>query len=181
MSCGGAPVGPAETEEAVRAACLRLLTSRPRSRSELVQRLRDKGFDHELTHRVVDRMVEVQLVDDAAFARTWVQSRHAYAGKGRRALAVELRAKGIDDEHAAAALGQVGDEAEELRARELVWRKLRSLPRSGDQAERAAVVRKLVSMLARRGYPPDLAFVVVRDELAAAGVATEGLDSVDQD
>lgn len=169
------PTAP-EVESAAREACLRLLTDRPRSRRELDQRLRSKGFEPEVAERVLDRLEQVDLVDDGAFAQAWVQSRHTYAGKGRRAMAMELRLKGVADHHVATALAQVDDEAEATRARELVQRKLRSLTVPEDTQQRAAVVRKLVGVLARRGYAQGLAFTVVRDELAAAGADTDGLD-----
>ena len=178
---GAAPLASArstahEVESAAREACLRLLTDRPRSRRELDQRLRSKGFEPEVAERVLDRLEQVDLVDDGAFAQAWVQSRHTYAGKGRRAMAMELRLKGVADHHVATALAQVDDEAEATRARELVQRKLRSLTVPEDTQQRAAVVRKLVGVLARRGYAQGLAFTVVRDELAAAGADTDGLD-----
>lgn len=171
-----APPTALEVEGAAREACLRLLTDRPRSRRELDQRLRSKGFEPEVAERVLDRLEQVELVDDGAFAQEWVHSRHTYAGKGRRAMAMELRMKGVADHHVAAALAQVDDEAEAVRARELVHRKLRSLTVPEDTQQRAAVVRKLVGVLARRGYAQSLAFTVVRDELAAAGADTDGLD-----
>jgi regulatory protein len=170
------PPTAAEAEGAAREACLRLLTSRPRSRHELAQRLRDKGIEPEVAERVLDRMEQVELVDDAAFARAWVHSRHTYSGRGRRALAMELRTKGVAAHHADAALAQVDDEAETERARELVRRRLHRLTVPSDERERAVVVHRLVGVLARRGYGQGLAFGVVRDELAAAGTDVEGLD-----
>ena len=125
---------------------------------------------------MLDRLEQVELVDDGAFAQAWVHSRHTYAGKGRRAMATELRLKGVADHHVAAALAQVDDEAEAARARELVQRKLRNLTVPEDTQQRAAVVRKLVGVLARRGYAQGLAFTVVRDELAAAGTDIDELD-----
>ena len=175
-SSAPAPLTAAGAEGAAREACLRLLTNRPRSRHELGQRLREKGHEPEVVERVLDRLEQVELVDDGAFAQAWVHSRHTYSGRGRRALAVELRTKGVADHHATAALAQVDDRAEAERARELVHRKLRSLTVPADTRERAAVVRKLVGVLARRGYAQGLAFTVVRDELAAAGTDTDGLD-----
>lgn len=155
-------------DEEVREACLQLLAVRQRSRAELTQRLRRKGFDSAHIEPVLDRLTEVQLIDDVAFARTWVQSRHSYSGKGRRALAAELRAKGVERSIAVAALEQVDDASEERRAHELVGKRLRTMAMSG-AGDRSpdANLRKLAAMLARRGYPQEVAWRVIREELAA--------------
>ena len=161
-------------EDEVREACLQLLAVRQRSRAELAQRLSRKGFEFTQVEPVLDRLAEVELIDDAAFARTWVQSRHRYSGKGKRALAAELKLKGVDDSVAAEALAEVDAASEEERARELVLKRLRTMP-AGAMAvgSAAATVRKLVAMLARRGYPQDLAVRVVRATLAERGTGTE--------
>ncbi|EME66095.1 recombination regulator RecX [Rhodococcus ruber] len=161
------------TEAQAKDLCLRLLTDRARSRAELAAKLEQKGFAADVAERTLDRLTEVGLVDDAEFAQQWVRSRHLYAGKGKRALALELRRKGIGQFEAAEALEQIDGDDERARATELVRKKLRTqppLPTEGDRreiaAERDRVVRRLVGMLARRGYPQGLAFEVVRNELA---------------
>ncbi len=124
------------------------------------------------------------MIDDADFAQQWVRSRHLYSGKGKRAIALELRRKGIDQQDAADALDTIDSASERDRAVELVRKKLRTqapLPTEGDRREIAAVrdkvVRRLVGMLARRGYAQGMAFEVVRDELAAFEAdANEPLD-----
>ncbi|MFD4369777.1 recombination regulator RecX [Rhodococcus sp. NPDC058521] len=153
------------TEAQAKDVCLRLLTDRARSRAELAERLEKKGFTEDVAHRVLDRLTEVGLVDDADFAEQWVHSRHTYSGRGKRALALELRKKGVDQEDAARALDQISVEDEREKATELVARKMRSVPL--DDRERA--MRRLVGMLARRGFPPGLAFEVVKEQLARAG------------
>lgn len=154
-------------------ACLQLLAVRPRSRAELAQRLLRKGFSPEQIEPVLDRLAEVELIDDVAFANSWVQSRHAYSGKGRRALAAELRLKGVEDAVAAQALSQVDDASEEQRARELVRKRARTMVLSSEGSASVATIRKLAGMLARRGYPQQLAFRVVREELADLGADVE--------
>ena len=149
--------------------CLRLLSARPRTRAELREALLRKGIEEDVADQVLGRLDEVGLVDDAAFAELWVRSRHTYHGLGRRALASELRRKGVAESVTSAAVSTVDAAAEEERARELVRKRLRSL----GSADEAARVRKLVGMLARRGYSEGLAFRVVRDELRAAGEETE--------
>lgn len=158
--------GPEADQEAVaRKILLDQLTGRARSRSELATTLARKGVPAEVATRLLDRFADVGLVDDEAFARSWVESRQAGKGLARRALAQELRRKGVDDEVAREVLDEVDPEDEVETARTLVRRKLRSVAR----LERDAAVRRLAGMLARKGYPPGVAFRVVREELTAAG------------
>ncbi|GAB3464129.1 regulatory protein RecX [Actinophytocola sediminis] len=145
---------------------------RPRTRAELRQALLRKEIPEAVADQVLGRLDEVGLIDDAAFADVWVRSRHTYQGLGRRALAMELRRKGVADDVAAEAVATVDADAEEERARQLVRKRLRSLT----GADETARIRKLVGMLARRGYSEGLAFRVVRDELRAAGEESDLLD-----
>jgi len=143
-----------------RGICLKLLTARPRSRAELADALRRRGITEEVGESVLDRLGEVGLVDDAAFAETVAHSGRTYRGLGRRALSAELRRRGVPDVVAREAVAAVQPEEEERRARELVRRKLHTT--AGDPA---TLVRRLAGMLARKGYPQDLVLRVVRDEL----------------
>jgi regulatory protein len=161
--------GPeADAESVARKILLDQLTGQARSRKELADKLATKGVSAELATRLLDRFEEVGLVDDDAFARSWVASRQPGKGLARRALAQELRRKGIDDEVARSALDDIDPEDEEASARLLVRKKLRTLSRVDD----TTATRRLVGLLARKGYPSGLAFSVVRDELKAAA----GLD-----
>ena len=165
-------LGPDADQEAVaRTILLDQLTGQARSRSELAGKLAAKGVPDDLADRLLSRFEEVGLVDDPAFARSWVHSRQGGKGLARRALAQELRRKGIDDEVAREALDELDPEAEVEAARLLVRRKLRSVA----GVDRATAVRRLSGMLARKGYPSGVAFRVVREELEAAGRDTEGL------
>lgn len=155
---------PGGSVEQAKEACLRLLAVRARSRAELGQRLTAKGFAAEVAERALDRLAEVGLVDDAEFARQWVRQRHIFSGKGRQALAQELRRKGVASEAAAAALANVTADDEHDRATELVRRKLRTLPAGMD---RDKAMRRLVGMLARRGYGHSVAYAVVKAEWEA--------------
>jgi regulatory protein len=160
--------GPeADPESVARTILLDQLTGRARSRSELADKLASKGVPDDIATRLLDRFEEVGLVDDDAFARAWISGRGPGGGKGlaRRALAQELRRKGIDDEVARDALDEVDPAEEEEAARVLVRKKLRSLARVDD----TVATRRLVGMLARKGYGSGLAFAVVRDEMAASG------------
>ena len=157
--------GPdADDESVARRILLDQLTGQARSRKELADKLAKKNVPAELAARLLDRFEEVGLVDDDAFARSWVASRQPGKGLARRALAQELRRTGIDDEIAREALDEIDPDDEEAAARALVRKKLRSLSRVDD----TTATRRLVGMLARKGYSSGMAFAVVRDELTAA-------------
>lgn len=165
------PVGeqaqdPRAREEQAKNVCLRLLTVRARTRAELEAQLTKRGYPDDVSARVLDRLTEVGLIDDEDFAEQWVRSRHANAGKGKRALAVELRKKGVDDEVISAALAELDPAAERQRAEELVRDKLRREHLDGSPEADVKVTRRLVGMLARRGYNQSMAFDVVSVELA---------------
>jgi regulatory protein len=146
--------------------CLRLLTVRARTRAELAGQLTKRGYPDDVSALVLDRLADVGLVDDEDFAEQWVRSRHFNAGKGKRALASELRTKGVDDEVIAAVLADIDSDAERSRAEQLVADKLRR-ERLTDGADDVKVARRLVSMLARRGYNQSMAFDVVKVALAS--------------
>jgi regulatory protein len=162
------PEPEADPATIAREICLHLLTDRARTRQELASALARKGVPAEAAAEVLDRFGEVGLIDDAAFAGQWVRSRHVHRGLGRRAIAVELRRKGVADEVAGEALAEVDVESEDRRARELVDRKLRSLA-VGTPEHRATAARRLVGMLARKGYGAGTAYRVVRAALAEHG------------
>lgn len=162
--------GPeADAEQVARTILLDQLAGRARSRHELAGKLAAKGVPAEVGERLLDRFEEVGLVDDAAFARAWVDQRRGGKGLARRALAQELRRKGVDDEVARAALDEVDPDQEREAARELVRRRLRSVQR----LDAATATRRLVAMLGRKGHAPGVAYAVVREELAAAGRADD--------
>jgi regulatory protein len=156
---------PAKREEQARAFCLRLLTARARTRTELAGQLAKRGYPEDVSAAVLDRLTDVGLVDDVDFAEQWVQSRRVNAGKGKRALAVELRTRGVDDEVIDTTLAGIDAGVEWQRAEQLVRAKLRRERLGGD--DDAKVMRRLVGMLARRGYGQSMAFDVVNTEMAA--------------
>ena len=157
-------LGPEADPEAVaRKILLDQLTGRARSRSDLAAKLAQRNVPTDVATRLLDRFEEVGLVDDTTFAREWVAQRHEGRGLARRALAQELRRKGIDDEVARDALDEL-DETDEIEAaRMLVRRKLPSV--RGLESDKA--VRRLVGMLARKGHSSGVAYRVVREELGA--------------
>jgi regulatory protein len=154
---------PRAREEQARSLCLRLLTARARTRAELAGQLAKRGYPDDVSNRVLDRMADVGLIDDADFAEQWVRSRRENAGKGKRALAAELRTKGVDNDVITAALADIDARAERERAEQLVSDKLRRERLTDDDAKLA---RRLVGMLARRGYTQTMAFDVVKVALA---------------
>lgn len=155
------PEPAADPESVARMICLRLLDLRPRTRSELAQALASRGVPDDAAEAVLTRFADVGLIDDTAFAAAWVATRHTGRGLASRALSQELRRKGVADETIAAAVGELDPEAERATARALVERRLRST----SELEPAARMRRLVGLLARKGYPPGLAAAVVREAL----------------
>lgn len=163
--------------EVAREICLRQLAVRPRTRAELATALRRRGISAQVAEQVLNRYDEVGMIDDAAFARAWVTSRHAGRGLARRALATELRQRGVDADVAREALGELDEETEAATARALAERKLRSAAGPPE-----AVFRRVVGMLARKGYPPGVAIRAVKDALAARSAeAAEFADQIDAD
>ena len=149
----------ADPESVARAIVLRQLSMAPRSRAQLERKLSQRGCDPEVAARVLDRMTEVGLVDDEAYAEMLVRSKQGTKGLARRGLAHELRKQGIDQETAEEALGQVGIDDERAKAEELVAKKL-----SHDDGLAPDVqARRLAGMLARKGYPGEVAWPVIRD------------------
>ncbi|MEU6085025.1 recombination regulator RecX [Streptomyces sp. NPDC047108] len=163
---------PRSPEEQARAICLRLLTGTPRTRKQLADALRKRGIPDDAAEEVLSRFEGVGLIDDAAFADAWVESRHHSRGLARRALARELRTKGVDSAVIDEAVGQLDPEQEERTARELVERKLRAT-RGLDREKR---IRRLAGMLARKGYAEGLALRVVRSALEEEGEDPELLE-----
>jgi len=164
-SCPPPSTSELSREEQARNLCLRLLTARARTRAELEGQLAKRGYPYDVSKRVLDRLTQVGLIDDADFAEQWVRSRRANAGKGKRALAAELRTKGVDNDVITAALDGIDAGAERQRAEKLVRDRLRR-EKLGDDDD-AKIARRLVGMLARRGYSQTMAFDVVKDELAS--------------
>ncbi|WP_347057508.1 regulatory protein RecX [Blastococcus sp. HT6-30] len=153
-----------DPEQVARAICLRALTGAPKTRQQLADLLAKRGVPDDAAEAVLDRFTEVGLIDDASFARAWVSNRQAGRGLARRALTAELRAKGVDPETAAEAVEAVDDDDEREAARRLVARRVTAMRR----LDRATAARRLIGMLARKGYNGGLAAAVVREALDEA-------------
>jgi regulatory protein len=160
---GGHPDDPPGDPEALaRAICLKLLTMSPKTRSQLADAMAAKGIPDAAAEAVLDRYTEVGLINDTAFAQAWVTTRQAGRGLATRALAQELHRKGIDKDIAGQALATLDPATEEDAARALVQRRLRSMA----NLEPHVATRRLLGMLARKGYPSGVSLRVVRDGLS---------------
>lgn len=136
------------------------------TRSQLADKLRKKEIPDEVAEAVLDRFEELHLLDDTSYAETFVRSRHTERGLAKRALGYELRKRGIDDETAAEALSTLDEDQEAATARRLVDSRLRATKGLDPQVR----TRRLVGMLARKGYSGSIAFRVVKEALAEEGL-----------
>ena len=150
----------ADPYERARTICLTQLSFAPRSRAHLEGVLHKRNIPEQIAAAVLDRLTEVGLVNDAEYAQMWVRSRHRTKGLSRRVLREELRRAGICDDLVTEALTQVDDDSERAAACALVLKKYRA------SADRDSQVRRLVAMLARKGYPANTCFDVVKEVLA---------------
>ena len=187
-------------------AAARFLEVRPRSVQEVRRRLTQAGYRADLIEAAIARFTELGMLDDAAFAAQWVESRDRAHPRGEHALIIELRQKGIDAPTIAATLkarretavqwedrtsdaADNGDEptlralpgADEVAARKLLMRQVRSLERIADVRLRR---QRAYAVLARNGFDPDTCREVSRavvEELAAGSApsdaAGEGRDT----
>lgn len=153
-----------------REAALNLLAFRPRTAVELRRRLARKEFPEEVVEECVQGLERLGLVDDASFAQTFVRDRVRLRPKGRRALAQELRAKGVEGETAQQAIAEVF-EAQEVSETELAreaaakWQ-----PKAGEERRKARA--RLYAFLARRGFGAE-AVRTVMDEVLSGGEEDE--------
>jgi len=160
-----------ELESFARDVVLRRLTDQPRSRRDLELALDKRHVPAEVAAGILDRFEAVGLIDDLDFARSWVQSRQRSKGLSSTVLALELRRQGIADDVAREVLDELDPDVERQAAHRLVQKRLRSM----NGLDQTTQIRRLTGMLARKGYAPQVAFDVVRDELDAE---PEPLDSM---
>ncbi|HXB50256.1 MAG TPA: regulatory protein RecX [Streptosporangiaceae bacterium] len=165
VGSGAADRAEADPETVARQICLRLLTTAPRTQAQLAIALRRRGIPDEAAAAVLARFAEVRLIDDAMFAKAWVESRHHGRGLAGRALGAELRQRGVAQDDIQAALRELDPEQELATARELVARRLAATAGMPVPAR----MRRLTSVLARKGYAAGLAYRVVREALEQEG------------
>jgi regulatory protein len=159
--------GREESKAPIRAKALRLLDQRMRSRKELVDRLSAvEEFPAEMIEEVIDDLARSGLVDDEQFASEWVRQRFAARGKSKMVLDRELRDKGIGSSQRAAALEQITHNAEEDVARKLAAKKAATIKTvAADYNAKQKDLRRVVGVLARRGFPAELSMEIAREEL----------------
>lgn len=158
-----------EQVEKAKGIILNALSMSAKTRTQLAEKLASKEVPDAAAEEALDRLTEVGLIDDAAFANAWVLSRHRGRGLSASAIKRELKQKGIDAELAETALEQITSDEEWDRAVELVTRKAPSTAR----LDRQARVRRLAGMLARKGYSGGTAFAVVKHVLDQEGHDSE--------
>ena len=144
-----------------------------KTRGQLRKKLQAEGFDAELIEPLLDKFEAAKLIDDAEYAQTFVAQKSRTKKLSRAALRRELAERGVRGEEAENALAQRTDEQEREDAAELVRKKLRPGMDFSDRAEKDRVTRRLLGMLARRGYSSSVSMSVIREELAAYGAEDE--------
>jgi regulatory protein len=135
------------------------------------------GVPDETAESVLDRLTGAGLIDDTAFAKAWVESRHHGRGLSRRSLSAELRQRGVDGDDITEAVETLDPDQEIATARRLAERKLAAT--RGQPPEARA--RKVASMLARKGYPAGLAFRLIREAMEQEGADDLDLDEFTED
>jgi regulatory protein len=164
------PEEPAEPSALAREICLRQLSHGPRTAAQLAAAMARKGIEEDVATEVLERFTDVGLIDDVAFAEAWVESRHAGRGLARRALAHELRTRGVDTAVIAVAVAELDPERELETARALAVRRLASTR----GLETPVRFRRVASVLARKGYSEAVAYRVIREALEAEGAEAPG-------
>ena len=144
-----------------------------KTRGQLRKKLQAEGFDAELIEPLLDKFEAAKLIDDAEYAQSFVTQKSRTKKLSRAALRRELAERGVRGEEAESALAQRTDEQEREDAAELVRKKLRPGMDLSDRAEKDRVTRRLLGMLARRGYSSSVSMSVIREELAAYGAEDE--------
>jgi regulatory protein len=166
--------GAVDDPELVLAAALRFLEVRARSTAEVRRRLTQAGYQPALVEGAIERLVDLGMLDDAAFARTWIESRDRARPRGERALRQELRLKGLDGALVDEALGEreaAGADVDELAARRVLARHAAALGRVSDPRVRR---QRAYALLARNGFDPEICATSVRAFLAEGDAVMPG-------
>jgi len=138
-------------------AAYNLISYRGRSQKELNDRLGRKGYDETVITAVIDRLVQLKLVDDEDFTRSWV-SQTKSATRSRRRLQQELRQKGVEPELVKTQMDEIGEGHDEEAIKTLIERRLNK--------NTAPDRRKLVEYLARQGFSVGLVLKVLNEEFS---------------
>jgi regulatory protein len=138
-----------DTVEVAYQKALQFIAHRPRSEAEVIKRLEKHGFDSEMIESVMVRLRDQNLVGDLEFARLWVDNRTAFKPRGRRALSVELKQKGVSEQNIQAALDGMQDEEG------LAYRVAQKQARRLQGLDWLDFRQRLGGRLARRGFGYD--------------------------
>ena len=155
--------GASNGESEVMSVVMRRLNAAPRSRGELSKYLLQKEFDPIVIDKVLDRVSSMGYIDDVDYANEWVRSRHRARGLAPSVLKRELINKDVEVDVIEAALEQIGSQDMQDRAYELAAKKYRSLM----TVDSAVAVRRIASLLQRKGYPPGMCFQVAKETVGA--------------
>ncbi|WIK64938.1 regulatory protein RecX [Gleimia hominis] len=151
-----------EGEQAVEQAkevALRMLDRQDRSVGQCRARLSERGFQPEPIEEALQRLVDANILDDERYARMLVRTRHAERGLVGRALVEQLRRKLIPPDVIEQALDEVDEDNTDRVASELVRKRLRTMGGVDRKRQR----QRLLSMLARKGYPPSQSIRVISE------------------
>lgn len=151
----------ASPDQVARTIVLNTLNRAPKTRSQLAELLASRGVPTDVAEGVLDRFEELRLINDEQYAYDWVMARHEHRRLSKRALAMELRRKGVADDHIDAAIEHIDAESEHSAARDVAERKARST-----QGLAAPVRhRRMMAAVMRKGYSASIAAAAVREVL----------------
>ena len=156
------PDAHTQAVEAAREIVLRRLDRSAAPRAALVELLERKEVDPRVAVEVLDRLEAAGVIDDAAYAARLVRTRFAEKGAARRAIAEELRRKGLEEQNVAAALGQIDSDDEDAAALALARKKLIATRHLPWEVRR----RRTAALLGRKGYSREVTMRAVEDALA---------------
>lgn len=146
-----------QAEDALETAyqrALKFCSYRMRTESEVLQNLKEHDVPEEIVAKVLERLRQSGLVDDQRFAQAWVENRNEFRPRGRRALAMELRQKGVAD-------GVIADTLVEIDEDELAYQVACKQVRKYLHLDRPEFRRKMSGFLARRGFSYDIILPVL--------------------
>jgi len=156
------PDAHTQVVEAAREIVLRRLDRSAAPRAALVELLERKEVDPRVAVEVLARLEAAGVIDDAAYAARLVRTRFAEKGAARRAIAEELRRKGLEEQNVAAALGQIDSDDEDAAALALARKKLIATRHLPWEVRR----RRTAAMLGRKGYSREVTMRAIEDALA---------------
>lgn len=138
---------------------LRRLSNAPRTRKELAQDLKKKKIEEDIAQIALDRFEELGLINDQTFSENYVSTTHERRKLGKKALKQQLRSKGVSEEIAIQAISQISEDDEFKAALALALKKIRSIQKDDPQSQ----IRKIVGLLARKGYSSTLSFQIAKE------------------